>query len=428
MLQISEKIKNNKTIFSNFSYLAILEIFVLIAPLITYPYLVRVLGTELYGWVITAQVTASYASIIIDFGFRRVSAKYVASVRDNLTELSKVVSTVVSLRVLLWIGTLILYIGIVLLIPSYRSQWILFLLSYGLTFSSALLPDFYFQGIENMKYITIINVFTRLLFICSTFFIVTQPSQYILVPALWSIGYLTGGIYSLYVVFKKHNLKFIKPDISSYKFHLRETTPIFLSDVMLNVKDKFSYNLMGGILGMSDVVIYDLGTKIVNILAKPTTIFCSVIFPKMSRNPNVATTKRIMLGLFLISILMVCCVYFLLPYIVKFFIDQEIDLFPLRVYLLVPIFTGLSFYIPSAVFVVFGRNRYVLYSTIVSTISYAIMLSIMWIGGWLDSVLNFIILTVSSYIIETMYRLFLSAKIFREFNDNEKQSIAHNTN
>ena len=84
MLQISEKIKNNKTIFSNFSYLAILEIFVLIAPLITYPYLVRVLGTELYGWVITAQVTASYASIIIDFGFRRVSAKYVASVRDNL--------------------------------------------------------------------------------------------------------------------------------------------------------------------------------------------------------------------------------------------------------------------------------------------------------------------------------------------------------
>lgn len=409
--------KNNKRIFSNFSYLAILELFVIIAPLITYPYLIRILGTELYGWIITAQVTATYATIIIDFGFRRVSAKHVAANRDNLVRLSHVVSTVVILRLILWGVTLMLYLGLILLIPSYRQQWLLFLFSYGLTFGSALLPDFYFQGIENMKYITIINVATRLFFVCMTFFVIKEPSQYVLVPALWSVGYLFGGIYSLYIVFKQHGLTFERPNISEYKFHLKETTPIFLSDLMLNIKDKLNYNLMGSFLGMSDVVIYDIGTKIINLLSKPTTIFCSVIFPKMSRNPNVYATKRIMLTLFIISVILVSIIYIFLPYIVKFFINEEVDLLPLRVCLLVPIFTGLSFYIPSAVFVVFGRNRYVLYSTIVSTISYSVLLAIMLIGGWLNSVMNFILITVLSYIIETIYRLFLSVKIFREYDE-----------
>lgn len=415
MNKITKTLHNNKKIFSNFSYLAILEVFILLAPLITYPYLVRVLGMELYGWVITAQITASYASILIDFGFRRISAKYVASSRENKSELSKVVSTVVTLRVLLWIITFLIYMGIIISIPSYREKWLLFLLSYGLTIASAFFPDFYFQGIEQMKYITIVNIFTRLIFICATFIVITEPSQYMMVPALWSIGYALGCAYSLYIVFRKHGVHYLMPSLQDYKYHLKETTPIFLSDVMLNLKDKFNYNIMGGMLGMSDVVIYDIGTKIVTILTKPTAIFSTVIFPKMSRNPNVRTTKRVMLGLFLISLLLVGITYLFLPYIIKFFINEEIDLLPIEVYLLVPIFTGISFYIPSSIFVAFGRNKYVLYSTIFSTCSYILLLSTMWLLGYLNSVLSFIILTVFSYFIETNFRLFLSFRIFKDF-------------
>lgn len=409
-------IKNNKRIFSNFSYLAILEIFGLVAPLITYPYLVKVLGQELYGWVITAQITASYATILIDFGFRRVSAKYVAAAKDNHPELSRVVSTVVILRVILWLITLIFYAGIVYLIPSYRHQWLLFILSYGLTISAALLPDFYFQGIEQMKYITLINVFTRLVFISATFIVITSPPKYVYVPLLWSVGYLLGGLYSLYVVFGKHKLKLIRPTLSDYRYHLKETTPIFLSDVMLNVKDKFNYNLMGSMLGMSNVVIYDIGTKINNLLAKPTWTLSAAIFPSMSRNPSVKKTKQILLFLFIASIFMVAIAYTFLPQIVKFFIHEDIDMLPLRIYLLVPVFTGLSFYIPSGVFVVFSRNKYVLYSTLFSTVSYLLLLFIMWISGYLNSVMNFILLTVTSYFVEALFRLFLSARIFNDHN------------
>ena len=136
----------------------------------------------------------------------------------------------------------------------------------------------------------------------------------------------------------------------------------------------------------------------------------------MSKKPNVKKTKQIMLLLFVISLILVTFTYIFLPQIVSFFIHSRIDLMPLKIYLLVPIFTGLSYYIPSCVFVVFGRNRYVLHSTIFSTISYAIILIVMWLNGWLNSVMNFIVLTVITYFVETLFRLYLSFRIFQDQN------------
>lgn len=59
-----------KIICDNFLFVALVQGFELIAPLITYPYLVGVLGMDLYGMVLTAQVLVSYATLLIEFGFQ----------------------------------------------------------------------------------------------------------------------------------------------------------------------------------------------------------------------------------------------------------------------------------------------------------------------------------------------------------------------
>ena len=62
---IVKRSKSHKVLIENFSYLAFLQVFLLLYPLITYPYLVDVLGKEIYGIVLTAQMLASYASLLI---------------------------------------------------------------------------------------------------------------------------------------------------------------------------------------------------------------------------------------------------------------------------------------------------------------------------------------------------------------------------
>lgn len=163
-MKLKDVFLNNRKILSNFSYLTILEIFLLIAPIITFPYLVRILGKELYGWVITAQVTASYCTILIEFGFKRISARHIANQNGDKNKMSITVSSIIILRFILWIISFIIYLVVIEVVESYRHQSILFIFSFLTTLSSVLFLDFYFQGIEDMKYITIVNVLVRGIF------------------------------------------------------------------------------------------------------------------------------------------------------------------------------------------------------------------------------------------------------------------------
>lgn len=416
-MSILDQIKKGKTIISNFSYLSIMELFVLIVPLITYPYLVRVLGKDLYGWVITAQITASYASILVDFGFRRVSAKYISLSRDNPRELGLIVSTIFFLRFILWIISFIIYISVILLVPDYRSQFWIFFVSFGWTLNSLLFPDFYFQGTEKMKYITISSLIVRSIILLCIFIFVQEPSDYIYVPVFWSLSFLISGIWSSYIILFNHKLSLVRPKLKDFIFHFKETTPIFLSDILITLKNNFNYNLIAGILGMSDVVIYDLGSKITNILIKPTMILSQVLFPKMSLSPNIEVAKKILKYLFIASIVIVILANIFLNQIVLFFLDSEIDLAPLRLFLLAPIFMGFSYFIPSSIFVAFGKNKYVMYSTYLSTVTYIILLLVMYLNGWLSSLMNFIILTVISYLSEACVRLYFTSLTFRNHNN-----------
>ena len=100
--RITNLLKSNKTLIENFSYISILQVFILLTPLITYPYLTRVLGTELYGLVITAQILSSYATIVVKFGFDSVSARYISLWREDKSKMSEVMSSILTTRFLLW--------------------------------------------------------------------------------------------------------------------------------------------------------------------------------------------------------------------------------------------------------------------------------------------------------------------------------------
>ncbi|MDE6284365.1 MAG: oligosaccharide flippase family protein [Bacilli bacterium] len=396
-------IKNTK-LLSNFSYLALLEVFLLIAPLITYPYLVKVLGRELYGWVITGQITASYCTVLIDFGFKRISARHIAINSTNPIKMGEVVSVILTLRWILWILSFIIYFAIICIIPSYHNHLKLFIFSFLTTLSSVVFLDFYFQGIENMKYITIINIVVRGLFVAATFIVIRKPTDYVYVPLLWSIGYILGGVISTWIVFFKHKLPYTIPRINLLKSHMREGSIIFVSDAMMTIKDKLNYNLMGAMIGMSDIVIYDIGSKIVNLLLKPITILSTVLFPQMAKQKSVTKVKKAILLIFVISVIGVLVTNVFLPWIVKFFILEDIDINAIRLYSIVPIILGVSSFITINVFFAFGYDKLVLNSTYITTIGYLVILGIMYYCNLLNSVMSFVILTVSAFLIELMYR------------------------
>ena len=418
-----ELLKRHSVLFENFTYISILQIFVILAPLLTYPYLVRVLGSDLYGWVITAQIVASYGSILVDFGFKSVSAKHVSIHRENKAKLSEIVSSILTIRFFLWLCSLIVYMGIIRFIPLYREHFWLFFFSFGITFNELLFPQFYFQGMERMKYITILNIIIRSVFVVLTFFCIRKAEDYILVPLLLAIGYFIGGMIALYIIFFHDRLSYRLPSRSDMLYYFKDAAPIFCTDVICTIKDKLNYILLGAWVGVENVVVYDLGSRFTNIILKQAGIVATVLFPKIAKERNVILFRKITIALFCGIIVLVVLLNLFLPQIVVFFMAEKIDLLPIRLYSLVPLIVGISGYIASNLMIALGYNKYILYSILVTTTIYLFLLGGMYWGGRMNSVISFVWLTFLSYLGELIYRLIIGLKIIKNETDRKSKGV-----
>lgn len=411
---IKKKARNNKTILANFSYISVLQVFILLTPLITYPYLTRVLGTDLYGLVITAQILSSYATIVVKFGFDSVSARHVSIWRNDNSKLSEIVSSILSLRLILWIISFVIYFAIVFTVPIYRQHFLLFIFSFGVTLNVLLFPQFFFQGIERMEVITFINIGIQTVFIILTFLLIKSPKDYLYVPLLHAVGYLLGGLVSLYIIFHKHHIVFARPTREQAKFYLKDAFPLFATNAVCTIKDKLNYLLLGAFVNMGEVVVYDVGSKLTSLAIEPLTIISTVIFPKMAQNHSNSLFRKIGFVIFLAIILIVLLVNIFLHPIVFFLIGKEVPLLPIRLYLLSPLFLGIGSYVGSCLIVARGYNKYMFYSIIITTTAYLFILIILFFTHQLNTVMSFISLTVISYLVEMIYRLTVAYRVIHK--------------
>ena len=409
-------LKRNKVIFENFSYLTLFQVLSLIFPLITYPYLVRVLGKELYGLVITAQVLSGYCTIIVQFGFPLISAKHIAINKDNKEELSRIMSAILCSQAFLLLVSFALYMAVICLVPSYREHFLLFFYSFFLVLQSILFPQFYFQGIEKMKYVTIIQLVFQLIFVALTFVVIKEQSDYVYVPLLHSIGYAIGGVIALYLIFVKDGIKFRKPIFSDVKYYTKDALPIFSTDVICTIKDKLNYLLLGSMVSMSQVVVYDVGAKIHALMMKPNGIILTVIFPKMAKDKDDRQFKKVAWVVFGMIVFLYGIINLFLHPIVFYFIGEEIDLLPIRLFVLCPLFLGVSQYFARCFFIARGYNKHILYSIVITTFVYIVSLIIFYLMEQLNSVTTFVILTLLSFVAELLYRIIVYRKLMRLSN------------
>lgn len=413
-------IGNNKLLIENFSYVTLLQVFILVAPLITYPYLIRILGADLYGSVLTAQMLASYASILIDFGSNNVCAKHVSLARYDKEKLSEILSSVLLVRIFLFFSVFILYFSIVIVIPSFRKFWLLYILTYGLTLNDVLFPQFFFQGLEKMKLITLVNIFIKVFFVILVFFVVKNMEDYIYVPILYALGYTLGGFLSIWILFHRWGFQFIIVKKTTMMPYIKDCMPIFATDLICTIKDKVNYILVGLFVGMSEVVIYDLALKLHSLLTKPMGILTTVLLPRFALTKNFERLKQVILVSFFVTFILLVVTNVFLEKISYFFLHSHIDLNPIRFFLIAPLFVSVGSVISSNLFVAFGYNRYVFTSIVITTGVYVFTLLIFLISGNLNSIYSFVTLAVISYFVELVYRLYKTFLISKKLNNNER--------
>lgn len=291
--------ENSKKISANFMYLSILQGMNLILPLITFPYLVRVLGIENFGLLMFAQAFIVYFTMIVDYGFNLSGIREVSSNRNNKSKLIKIFSSIMIARFILALVGLIFLTIIVFSFEKFSQNWELYYLTFGIVIGTALFPTWFFQGMEKMKYITVLTVIAKLIFTLSIFLFVTTEKDFIYVPLINSLGFIFVGIISLFIIFKDFDMKIKFQKWKRIKIQFIKGWHIFISKISINLYGATNTFILGIFTTDTIVGYYAIAEKVVRIITSLFAPFYQTIYPhvvniiKKPKNEAAQFLKRV---------------------------------------------------------------------------------------------------------------------------------------
>lgn len=288
----TDKITNYKTLIKNFSYLSILQIFSLSVPLITYPYLIKTLGIEKYGLVVFAQVILSYFLTTVNFGYSISGIREISLHRNNKAKLGEIVSSIFIIKAFIALVCFLMLYSILTVFIEDENYKTLFLLSFWICISDIIFPKWYFEGIEKMKFLTIIILVERLFYICFVFIFIKNSSDYLILPLISGISSLITSIIPLTIIHYKHKITFKLQSINVLKKYVLKSYQIFISDVFHRIYAASPKIMIGAFLGMDEVAIYDLADKVVTVLKLPQSVLGQILFPKISFEKDLVFVKK----------------------------------------------------------------------------------------------------------------------------------------
>lgn len=301
-------IKNNKKIIENYFFMTFLQVLNSFFYVLIYPYVIRKLGVENFGLYVYATGIIAYFQFFINFGFDLPLTKAIAENIGNKDEINRYFSEVFCAKFYLFTIATCVFILLVNSIDVLYKNFFLYSVCFATSISNIFFPQWYFQAIQNMRIVTVIQLGVKIITLPLIFSMVTNQNDLNNYALIISLGTLIGSLIAFALILIKYQIK-IKI-YSPFKLIrlFRTSFPYFLTSLAASIKEYSIPILLGGYFGMKEVAIYDLANKIILI---PRTLVMSVnaaIFPKLIVNINADLVKKIIKLEFIISILIILIV------------------------------------------------------------------------------------------------------------------------
>lgn len=312
----------DKSIFKNIISLFLVQGVGYILPLVTLPYLVRVLGPAGYGNLGFSLALIQYFILLTQYGFDFSATKEIAIHKDNKNKVSEIFWSVIYCKI-----ALLILSGIVLLIamqfvPLLKEHDDIVFASFVSVIGMAFLPSWLFQGKEKMGRMAIYNIIARTLTLPATFLLVQSPQDAWIAALVTSSGIVLATLFSLIIVYHERWVDFRSPNIEHINEAMTGGWHIFLSNIAGNLYINSIPVFLGFMTRPETVGQYVAADKIrqaVQGLMGPVT---QVFYPRISALMSSDKVKAIRLikGLFKIQ----CAVAFLISLCIFIFAEKII--------------------------------------------------------------------------------------------------------
>ena len=283
--------KKNKML-ENTTMLLILNIAKMIFPLITLPYLTRVLSTETYGVVAYVRSVMIYMQVFVEFGFSLSATKDVVRAKENKAEIGRITGNVLFGNLLLSVvGTLIL-IPVICFIPVLKGYGLYVFLSQVSVVLSCFFIEYLFIGLEKMHLLTVRFVVMKLISTSLTFVLVKGETDLLWIPILDILGYGVAAIFSM-TQLKKFEIPIRTDGIKHAWESIKSSFYYFLSNIASTAFNVLNTLVIGIYASATDVAYWSVCLQLISAVQYIYTPISNGIYPEMIRTKKIGIITKI---------------------------------------------------------------------------------------------------------------------------------------
>lgn len=282
-------------VVGNTVMLYMMSIAKLIFPLLTLPYLTRVLSEETYGFVSYVKSCMIYAQLIIDFGFILSSVKDIVQANGDNEKIGYIAGNTFLSKVILSVISAITLLSMCFMIEILQLDIIYVVLSFIAVAITSFLADFLFRGIEKMHYITIIYLIAKSISVILTFVFVKDDTTIVWIPILEILMNVISILISIGII-KKLGIKIRISSIKNCFIMIKDSFIYFLSSAATTAFSVLNTLLIGlYIKDLTQVAYWSLCINIISAIQGLYSPICNGVYPHMIKEKKLGFIHKVMM-------------------------------------------------------------------------------------------------------------------------------------
>lgn len=267
---------------NNIASLGMVQVANYAIPLVTLPYLTRVLGPMAYGQVVFAQVLMVYFVLLTDYGFSWSATRKIAAHRDDRAYISRVFIGTWTAQWLLVMVAASLATLAVLYVDKLRPDASLYALAFTAVVGNALFPIWFLQGLERLQAVAAIQVTSRLVALLPIFVLVKAPSDAGFVLAINGGAAVLSGLLSIGWIRYQHLADWHWPGWPAVMRELHDGRALFGSRVVISFYTTLVPLALGWIAGPVALANFSLADKLRTAAQALLSPLSQALFPRMT--------------------------------------------------------------------------------------------------------------------------------------------------
>lgn len=269
-----------KSLKLNFIMNAILTMSQFIFPLITFPYVSRILLPEGTGKVSFATSVITYFAMFAQLGIPTYGIRACAQVRDDQEELTRTTQEIFIINMIMTVLAYTAFFVGLFTVPRLRQDKTLFLIVSTTLLFNAIGMEWLYKALEQYTYITVRSIIFKFIALIAMFVLIHEKSDYVVYGGISIFAASASNVFNFVYAHKYVGMK----PIGEYNFkrHLKPIAVFFAMSCATTVYTNLDTVMLGFMKTDTDVGYYNAAVKIKNILVSVVSSLGTVLLPRAS--------------------------------------------------------------------------------------------------------------------------------------------------